>query len=497
MRKKGAELFCKEFNQLAFIIFILAGVHSFVQAQTVFAVVGDMGSDDSDEASVATMIDTWQPKFIFTVGDNVYTDSYTNDVGRYYHNYMYPHEPTYGSGDTTTFNHFWPTVGNHDWDYKNESSLDAYKSYFTLPNNEDYYTVQIGDIGFFVVDSDTREDDYGDGTDSNSAQAQWIHQQIQNSTAKWKIVLFHHPAYSSGYSGSTDYMQWPFEDWGIDAVLNGHDHDYERILKDDNNDGKKLVYIVDGLGGESNEDFDSPISGSVFRYGDNYGALKVIEKDDSLRFEFHSVDSGYPLLDSYTINKSVLPVELSSFTAEVVSASSIQLKWSTATEVNNYGFEVERKSGNTDWERIGFVAGSGNSNSPKNYSYTDNPTGGNSFSYRLKQIDVDGKYKYYDAITVNIGVSSEAQLLQNSPNPFNPSTAIKYYIPGATEVAIKIYDILGREVRTLINQQMTGGYHIVYWNGKDSRGEDVASGIYLYRLTAGSYSDTKKMNLLK
>jgi hypothetical protein len=499
MARKMSILFCKKLRPTIFLIFLFSAFHlTYAQGQTVFAVVGDMGSNDSNEQSVATMIDSLHPSFVFTVGDNVYTDSYPDDVGKYYHRYMYPHEPTYGGSDTSTFNHFWPVVGNHDWDYKNLSSLNAYKSYFTLPNNEDYYTVQIGDIGFFVIDSDSREDDYGDSTSSTSVQAQWIHQQIQNSTAKWKIVLFHHPAYCSGDNPSNPYMQWPFEDWGVDAVLNGHAHVYERILRDDNTDGKKLVYIVDGTGGDDLGSFNTPyVNGSQFQDAEDFGALKVIEKDDSLRFEFHSVDSGYPLLDSYTINKSVLPVELNTFTATVVSASSIQLKWSTATEVNNYGFEVERKSGSSNWERIGFVAGSGNSNSPKNYSYTDNPTGGNSFSYRLKQIDVDGKYKYYDVITVNIGVSSEAQLLQNSPNPFNPSTAIKYYIPGATEVAIKIYDILGREVRTLINQQMTGGYHIVYWNGKDSRGEDVASGIYLYRLTAGSYSDTKKMNLLK
>jgi tartrate-resistant acid phosphatase type 5 len=469
---------------------------TFAQNVT-FAVVGDQGTDDQHELDVATMIDSWHPSFVMTVGDNIYDDDVTNyndAVGKYYHQYMYPHDSKYGSGDTTTENHFWPTLGNHEWEY----NITLYYNYFWyLPNNLRYYTVKIGDIEFFIISSDLNYEP--DKTSITSAQANWIIPKIQSSTAKWKIVLYHHPTYtSSDLTGSyTTYITWPFENWNVDAVIYGHAHVYERILKDNNNDGTYLPYFTNGLGGRSKHGFAQPYDpGSVVRYNDNWGAMKVIESSDKLRFEFRSIDSGYPLIDSYEITK-VLPVELSTFTATVVSASSIQLKWSTATEVNNYGFEVERKSGSSNWERIGFVAGSGNSNSPKNYSYTDNPTGGNSFSYRLKQIDVDGKYKYYDVITVNIGVSSEAQLLQNSPNPFNPSTAIKYYIPGATEVAIKIYDILGREVRTLINQQMTGGYHIVYWNGKDSRGEDVASGIYLYRLTAGSYSDTKKMNLLK
>jgi photosystem II stability/assembly factor-like uncharacterized protein len=197
-----------------------------------------------------------------------------------------------------------------------------------------------------------------------------------------------------------------------------------------------------------------------------------------------------------TTTNGGLPVELASFSASEVN-NSVVLSWKTETEVNNYGFDVERASANSGWQKIGFVAGSGNSNSPKNYTFTDNPSGGSSFSYRLKQIDVDGSFKYYDAVTINLSASSQPQLLQNSPNPFNPSTIIKFYIPNTSDVTIKIYDILGREVTTLINQQTTAGYHNVYWNGKNSRGEDVSSGVYLYRLTAGSFSETKKMNLLK
>jgi photosystem II stability/assembly factor-like uncharacterized protein len=209
---------------------------------------------------------------------------------------------------------------------------------------------------------------------------------------------------------------------------------------------------------------------------------------------YDATSTGVGLVE-YTTN-AALPVGLSSFSASVVN-NSVNLTWKTTTEVNNYGFDVERSLANSAWQKIGFVAGSGNSNSPKEYSFTDNPSGGTSFSYRLKQIDIDGSFKYYDAVTVNLTASSQPQLLQNSPNPFNPSTTIKFYIPNISDVTIKIYDILGREVNTLINQQTTAGYHNVYWNGKNNRGEDVSSGVYLYRLTAGSFSETKKMNLLK
>ncbi len=208
------------------------------------------------------------------------------------------------------------------------------------------------------------------------------------------------------------------------------------------------------------------------------------------------IGTNYPRLQS--IPDAALPVELTSFTAAVEN-NNVTLSWTTATEVNNYGFQVERKKEKvkSGWEKIGFVAGSGNSNSPKSYSFTDKPSGGTSFSYKLKQIDNDGHFKYYDAITVSLASSTKAELMQNSPNPFNPSTAIKFYIPDNSDVTIKIYDMLGREVTTLINNQTTAGYHIVYWNGKDIYGRDAASGVYLYRLKAGNFIKTKKMNLLK
>ena len=190
-----------------------------------------------------------------------------------------------------------------------------------------------------------------------------------------------------------------------------------------------------------------------------------------------------------------LPVELASFSASV-DGNTITLKWSTATEVNNYGFDIERNNG-AGWAKIGFVAGSGNSNSPNNYSYVDQLNGGSSFSYRLKQIDNDGTFKYYDAITVTLAGGDKVELLQNSPNPFNPTTSIKYYVPQAMDVTITIYDILGREVTKIVNNQVAAGYHVVYWNGKDSFGNSASSGVYLYRLSAGNFTETKKMNLMK
>ncbi|MGD8782323.1 MAG: T9SS type A sorting domain-containing protein [Ignavibacteria bacterium] len=205
----------------------------------------------------------------------------------------------------------------------------------------------------------------------------------------------------------------------------------------------------------------------------------------------------------YQVGADPLPVELISFTASV-HESSVILNWQTATEVNNYGFEIERNTplvsdippseGGTEggWQKIGFINGHGNSNSPKSYSYTDIPTGGTTFKYRLKQIDFDGNYEYSDEVEVTLNGLTEYSLDQNYPNPFNPTTTINYQIPGTGNVTLKVYDVLGREVMTLVNEIQTSGVYSVEFNGSN-----LASGIYVYKLRAGDYVSVKKLMLLK
>ncbi len=170
-----------------------------------------------------------------------------------------------------------------------------------------------------------------------------------------------------------------------------------------------------------------------------------------------------PVIENSTLDIP-LPVELTSFTAKV-SGSAIQLSWETKTEINNYGFDVERawSSSNQEklWQKIGFVNGNGNSNSPKQYSFVDNnPTGGNVFVYRLKQIDTDGKYEYSDEVEVEL-LPSQYELCQNYPNPFNPTTSINFSLPKPSHVSIKVFDILGRFLIELTNAEYDAGYHKV------------------------------------
>ncbi|MGD8306272.1 MAG: T9SS type A sorting domain-containing protein, partial [Ignavibacteria bacterium] len=136
--------------------------------------------------------------------------------------------------------------------------------------------------------------------------------------------------------------------------------------------------------------------------------------------------------------------------------------------------------------------GNGNSNSPKSYSFTDaNLSGGNKFSYRLKQLDNDGSFEYSDIVEVEL-VTEEYALSQNYPNPFNPVTFVQFELPAETEVSLIIYDMLGQEVVTLVNGKMSAGIHTINFNARN-----LPSGTYVYRLTAGSFSDIKKMILLK
>lgn len=192
----------------------------------------------------------------------------------------------------------------------------------------------------------------------------------------------------------------------------------------------------------------------------------------------------------------ILPVELTSFIALTID-NNIQLNWKTATEVNNYGFEVERTIKNEkleiiNWETIGFVAGAGNSNSPKEYSFTDKPKDGTEFKYRLKQIDNDGQYEYSPEVEVSLNAVSDYSLKQNFPNPFNPTTKIEYSIPTDNNVEIKVFNVLGVEVATLLNEQRQAGTHSIEFNS-----DALPSGIYFYKINSGKYSEVKKMILLR
>ncbi len=181
--------------------------------------------------------------------------------------------------------------------------------------------------------------------------------------------------------------------------------------------------------------------------------------------------------------------------AAIVERNSVTLNWQTATEINNYGFEIQRAAVGTKftvWNVVGFVEGAGNSNSPKAYSFTDYVNASGKYSYRLKQIDLDGSYKYSQTIEVELNAPVKFELAQNYPNPFNPTTTINYSIAKEQVVTLKVYDMLGREVAELVNAKQAPGNYKVNFNASG-----LTSGVYFYKLQSGDFVNVKKMTLMK
>lgn len=256
-----------------------------------FAVIGDYGADTLAEMEVAILIHGWQPDFIITTGDNNYpfgaADTIDAHIGQYYHDYIFPYSGIYGSGADS--NRFYPTLGNHDWITTN---AQPYLDYFSLPGNERYYDFVWGPVHFFALDSDEHEPD---GVNAGSVQAAWLQQGLAASTSLWNIVYMHHPPFSSGMHGSSDWMQWPFPAWGADALLAGHDHLYERLMVDG------IPYFTDGAGGGGLYNFNVPLPESQFRYNANYGAMLVTASETEMLFEFYNRVGE--LIDSYQVTR--------------------------------------------------------------------------------------------------------------------------------------------------------------------------------------------------
>jgi len=196
-------------------------------------------------------------------------------------------------------------------------------------------------------------------------------------------------------------------------------------------------------------------------------------------------------------NNPPLPVELSDFNGDY-SNGKILLNWRTESEVNNFGFEVERiieENGNANsqqWRKIGFVKGNGNSNAPNEYTFEEEISRSGIYKYRLKQLDFDGDYSYSKEIEINIPFPGEVILNQNFPNPFNPTTKISFALPRTEFVSLKVYDVLGREVETLLSDKITPGKYDIKFDGSG-----LNSGFYFYKIEGEDFAMVKKMVLVK
>jgi hypothetical protein len=203
---------------------------------------------------------------------------------------------------------------------------------------------------------------------------------------------------------------------------------------------------------------------------------------------------------------NALPIQLAIFTASLNQQHQVVLSWTTVSETNNYGFYIQKRRENeTAWFEIpnSFIPGHGTTLEPHHYTFTDTNTLAGRWQYRLKQVDLDGSVNLTEPVTIDVvtdvaenSIPVQFELQQNYPNPFNPTTQIKFAIPTGIEslnrTSLKIYNMLGQEVATLVNESLKPGYYEATLDAKN-----LASGVYFYRLQSGAFSETKRMLLMK
>lgn len=284
----------------------------------------------------------------------------------------------------------------------------------------------------------------------------------------------------------------------------------ERYLQVDPNTQPGSNVTVQFYVPKSEMDAFAALRPSFGNAGNNYNGCRIHRTNNSGTYietfiptitidgETVIISFSTPGFSKFYINDTpVLPVELASFTS-IVNKNNVDLKWSTVSEQNNKGFEIERKKSieSSQWQTVTFVEGKGTTNEQQNYTYADRNLQTGSYNYRLKQIDYNGNYQYYELNgNIEVGIPKVFELSQNYPNPFNPSTKINYQLPKDAFVKINVYDMTGRLISTLVNTQQTAGYYTAEFNSGMMNG--MASGIYFYRIEAADFVSTKRMVLVK
>jgi hypothetical protein len=239
------------------------------------------------------------------------------------------------------------------------------------------------------------------------------------------------------------------------------------------------------------DDSRSSLDSVLYFFGDNDGDDNEIDVAEVAIWDYALSEAEVAALGGVG---TVIPVELTSFTASQL-LGEVTLLWSTATETNNSGFEIERKESLNGWSSIGFVKGNGTTTNAQNYFFTDKPGKAGKYAYRLKQIDFNGTFAYSDIVEVEI-IPTVFKLNNNYPNPFNPSTVISYSLPIDAFVTLRIYNSIGEMVNELVNQYQPAGQYDMQFTSY-SHGQSLPSGVYFAELKANENVQRIKMMLLK
>lgn len=355
---------------------------------------------------------------------------------------------------------------------------------FTMDNTNLHNIIFRNDSALFVVNNTFRNESAGNDTtvsvfDNN------------NFVFKNNIVTNTSGFYLMSYHNNT----------ALDAIYNVYfNGTAANLIKHDGTsyDDLAALHAATGLeGGSIVRDIDFVSSSDLHLDGFSIGDVMLAGAPDPLVTD--DIDgeprSGLHPYRGADEADAPLPVELASFTS-VVQDNNVVLHWQTLSEENNSGFEIERAVTNensSSWIKVGFVEGKGNQSNVNDYSFRDIGLTSGKYNYRLKQIDFNGSFNYYNLRSeVIIGAPATFGLSQNYPNPFNPATKINYSLPSDGKVLLKIFDVTGKEVRTLVNELQTSGYYSI-----DFRAENLGSGVYYYTMTSGNFRETRKMMVIK
>jgi hypothetical protein len=325
-----------------------------------------------------------------------------------------------------------------------------------------------------------------------------VHYWGPETSGKWQIDLYNYiPTGATGYFNTLSQFI-ATQEWGLEVYFNAA--------------GAGSINAGGNLAATFNIVYDTWVMNSVIVDLDNDVAEYWYNGAMVYQWQWTLGASGTPIalsleandffgaaatdemyVDDYTVTDLTnVPVELTSFTASTNNLGQVELNWNTATETNNRMFEIERKDAQNNFATVGFVNGSGTSTQPHSYTFVDKNVNSGTYTYRLKQIDFDGRSEYSNNVEVSVSGPATFDLSQNYPNPFNPTTSITYNVPQSGNVTLAVYNTIGQQVAMLVNGNVTAGIHTATFNAKS-----LPSGAYFYKLQQGSSVMVKKMLLLK
>jgi len=443
----------------------------------VFAVIGDYGQAGQPLLDVSNLIKSWNPDFIVTLGDNNYPDgaawSIDDNIGQYFHEYIFKYKGKYGSGSPTR--RFYPSLGNHDW----TTGAKAYFDFFGYYNPVTYYDFVQGPVHFFVLDSDRNEPD---GVTSDSAQARWLRKTMPVSTSPFNVVVFHHAAYSSGRHGSTEYMRWPFKDWGADVVMSGHDHVYERLLVNG------IPYFVNGIGGAEIYNFNDILPESQVRYNQDFGAMRVEATSAYMKFQMYS-RAGL-LVDEYTIGGSTPTVSsIARLNADPTNLGTVNFQVNFSEAVTGVDASDFMLTTNLAGASIANISGSGNA-----YTVSVN-TGSGDGNLRLDLADNDS---ILSSLGIPLGGSGAANgnfagesysIDRTSPSVLSISPVS----PNPTNAAVVDFSVTFSEP---VSGMDVGDFTLVTSNGAAISNLTGSGASYLISVNTGNGNDNIRLDFI-